>query len=62
MPVSPSRRLLGAAFAGTALVALAACGAPVDETAASGTAGSTSTSIVPPHARPTSHACSSLIP
>jgi polar amino acid transport system substrate-binding protein len=41
MSVSPSRRLLGAAFAGTALVALAACGAPVDETAASGTAGST---------------------
>ena len=31
-------------------------------TAADGTTGSTSTSIVPPQARPTSHACSSLMP
>ena len=31
-------------------------------TAAAGTSGSTSTSIVPPQARPTSQACSSLIP
>ena len=31
-------------------------------TTAAGATGSTRTSMVPPHARPTSHACSSLIP
>jgi polar amino acid transport system substrate-binding protein len=41
MSPSSSRRLLGAALAGSTLVALVACGAPVDEPAASGTAGST---------------------
>ena len=38
MPLPSSRRLLGPVVAATALVALAACGAPVDEPAASGSA------------------------
>ena len=45
MPLPTSRRLLGPVVAATALVALAACGAPVDEPAASGSAsGSASAS------------------
>ncbi|HET7822865.1 MAG TPA: amino acid ABC transporter substrate-binding protein, partial [Ornithinibacter sp.] len=38
MSVSLPVRLLGVAIAGTAVVALAACGAPVDEAGSSGSA------------------------
>ena len=56
------RRVGGEPGHDRATVAASVAGLAGGVQAWSGTAGDTSTSIVPPQARPTSHACSSLIP